>query len=679
MRFGKSSLLTIGMCALLLILASSRTREIVGASGFREVVRTRAMALDAVSTAPAAPVQAAANSTWSCLPHYGKPRFILTVNETSPFVFATSAPPEDIHVIRDLGCPVFLPSVSSWNSPPSCSDRTATAAQRLPRLSEDQPLPSRLLVAPAAHSARPDAALTGFDIRWNPVSCWGDTTAWPPNAQDAVVHAMKIWERLLVSPQPIVVDACWRTDLVFLAEGGPTSIHADFIGAGEAATLYPASLANALASRDLNDHDGWDSDKDGKDADSELAVEFNSSKNWYFGTDGNTPADKLDLVSTVLHEIGHGLGFQGFAEVDTGNNACKTDAFGDGCLGWQGKPAIYDHFTADGAGRRLLDYPNPSADLGRALQGQAGGLVFAGPYANTANGGTPPRLYAPGNWNVSSYSHLDDIFNYTANSLMTREQFNGVSEHQPGPVALGILQDMGWTTVTIEHHLVHLPLLSAHQPTSPTWVTLFNDGFEGDFPGAGWIVVDENPDAGLYTWAARDCQKSEGSFSAWSVGGGDTSRACGSTYPGAASAWMVYGPFSLADASAAELVFDWWSHTETGRDFFAWGASLDDFHYYGGKVSGDYSTWTRGERLDLSTIPTIGNLLGQPQVWIGFSFTTDSSGSYEGSYVDNVVLRKRVGAAAGVAGTDTPLARNTRPGQTCELFETTRSVQFNLR
>ena len=35
------------------------------------------------------------------------------------------------------------------------------------------------------------------------------------------------------------------------------------------------------------------------------------------GTDGNTPLGKIDFVTVVLHEIGHGLGFTGSMDVDT--------------------------------------------------------------------------------------------------------------------------------------------------------------------------------------------------------------------------------------------------------------------------------------------------------------------------------------------------------------------------
>jgi len=194
---------------------------------------------------------------------------------------------------------------------------------------------------------------------------------------------------------------------------------------------------------------------------------------------------------------------------------------------------------------------------------------------------------------------------------------------------------------------VYLPLAVSSWTAQPSgWVTILSEDFEGTFPGSTWDVLDENVDGGLYYWGRRDCRSSGGSFSAWSVGAGDTTLGCGSDYPNDVFAWMVYGPFSLADATAAELTFDWWSDTEEGYDEFFWGASTDDNHYYGTHITGDHSSWTRGEQFDLSAVPTLGNLLGQDEVWIGFSFESNPGVTSEGTYVDNVVLRKQVGATA---------------------------------
>jgi len=130
---------------------------------------------------------------------------------------------------------------------------------------------------------------------------------------------------------------------------------------------------------------------------------------------------------------------------------------------------------------------------------------------------------------------------------------------------------------------------------------------------------------------------------------------------------MIYGPFSLADATAAELTFDWWSDTEYSYDIFFWGASINGENFYGIKVTGDWSSWTTGELLDLSDVYHLGNLLGEDQVWIAFLFASDYSETDKGSFIDNVLLRKRIGAAA--SGSERPVAsqRILQPNQTLEF------------
>jgi hypothetical protein len=200
-----------------------------------------------------------------------------------------------------------------------------------------------------------------------------------------------------------------------------------------------------------------------------------------------------------------------------------------------------------------------------------------------------------------------------------------------------------------DDHSLYLPLVTRqYPPTEAGWVTILEERFEGSFPGGEWEVRDNDSSSGRYYWGKRDCRDNGGSFSAWSVGAGDTTLSCGSDYRNDVYAWMIYGPFSLADATASDLTFDWWSDTELEYDVFGWAASVDGVDYYGTIVSGDWSSWTTGEILDLGDVPILGNLVGEDQVWIAFVFASNTIYTDRGSFVDNVLLRKYVGSGASM-------------------------------
>ncbi|MGC8960304.1 MAG: hypothetical protein ACP5OO_11070 [Chloroflexia bacterium] len=76
-------------------------------------------------------------------------------------------------------------------------------------------------------------------------------------------------------------------------------------------------------------------------------------------------------------------------------------------------------------------------------------------------------------------------------------------------------------------------------------------------------------------------------------------------------------------------------------------ASINGADFYGYCISGNSGGWIDRE-LDLTNVPTLGNLLGQPQVWIALVFSSDSSINYsEGAHVDNILLRKCIGTCTG--------------------------------
>ena len=186
-------------------------------------------------------------------------------------------------------------------------------------------------------------------------------------------------------------------------------------------------------------------------------------------------------------------------------------------------------------------------------------------------------------------------------------------------------------------------------PTStpePGWVEIVYEDFEGDFPTGLWYTSQECEE-GNYTWGPRDCKPHTGNKSAWCVGGGadGIELECGSDYPDEVETQMIYGPFDLSDATAAKLTFWTWSITQYKSDTIYWGASTDGWWFWGERDSGSSGFWDY-EEFDLSRVPEWGeptSYLGEPEVWIMFSFESDDWYSREGWFVDDVQIVKRVG------------------------------------
>jgi hypothetical protein len=207
-------------------------------------------------------------------------------------------------------------------------------------------------------------------------------------------------------------------------------VRANFTGAPYSNTWYPIALANRLYGADLEPKTG------------DIKVTINSGfPDWYFGTDGKPAWNKYDFVSVVFHEIAHGLGFSGSTKVLPDS---KAGSWGIGSATLY--PLIYDQFVINGSGQKLIDsFPNNSKTLGDQLQ--SGNLYFKGKYAFAAGGSANPKIYAPPTWQQgSSFSHLDES-TYpisSGNSLMTPSLANGEAVQVPGPITLGIFEDIGW-------------------------------------------------------------------------------------------------------------------------------------------------------------------------------------------------------------------------------------------
>jgi PA domain len=118
--------------------------------------------------------------------------------------------------------------------------------------------------------------------------------------------------------------SCTTTSGV-LGSAGAASIVSDFPGAAFAKTWYAVALANKLAGTDL------------LPSSNDIVAQFNSSigtdpncltgLNWYYGLDDNHGTD-LDLMTVLLHEFAHGLGFASFVDESKGTEIRnKTDIY----------------------------------------------------------------------------------------------------------------------------------------------------------------------------------------------------------------------------------------------------------------------------------------------------------------------------------------------------------------
>ena len=248
-----------------------------------------------------------------------------------------------------------------------------------------------------------------------------------PEAKAAFQFALDIWSNQIVSPVPIKVYADFATlGAGVLASAGPAYFVNEVPNAPDPNILYPAALANAIAGETLFPDEEYD-----------LIVNLGNGIPWYFGTDGNTPSGLYDFVTVALHEAGHGLGFTAIRnyDADTGIGSLRSGGF----------PSIYGIYIIDGDGNYLIDFSDPSIEIGDAFT--SGNIFIGSTFAKAALGGTPPELYAPSTFQGgSSIAHWDEVAFPAGdpNSLMSPQVGSAEANHDIGDITRGLFKDMGW-------------------------------------------------------------------------------------------------------------------------------------------------------------------------------------------------------------------------------------------
>lgn len=171
-------------------------------------------------------------------------------------------------------------------------------------------------------------------------------------------YVADIWEKNLESDVAIVVSAGWEplnctATSATLGSAGAWNVWRDFEN-GKPGTWYPQALANKLAGENLSD--GQPDDGTGY-GNVDIKTQFNinlgqpnclAGSGFYLGLDGNA-GDAVNFAATLLHELGHGLGFSVTSvQTSTGYrlNAAAT------AYSPTGLPSIWEGFMYDNTARK---------------------------------------------------------------------------------------------------------------------------------------------------------------------------------------------------------------------------------------------------------------------------------------------------------------------------------------
>ncbi len=255
----------------------------------------------------------------------------------------------------------------------------------------------------------------------------------PSGARTAFKKAADIWSTIVYSPVTIYVEVRWE-EMESGALGGTLLWPYYLIRQHNIlpVLLYPVTIAEKIAGRDLNDKN-----------DPDVIITMNKDISWWYDTENEPPLDRYDFLTVSVHELTHGLGFDGgfFEDNERKGNYYFREYF-----------IAFDYYFENSAGIKISDttkYPIPSIELQKQLTLPP--IYFNSPLTFNQTGKTP-QMWVPRTWDPgSSLYHLDDKYNNTKNALMTYSTAPGESIHDPGSLTLNMLYETGWIHTKIEH------------------------------------------------------------------------------------------------------------------------------------------------------------------------------------------------------------------------------------
>ncbi len=310
--------------------------------------------------------------------------------------------------------------------------------------------------------------------------------------------AADYWETKLESPVEITVSAKFDPQPCSqfsgqLGAAGPRSIVRDFPGAPLANTWYPVALGNSLSGSGSSPSDPDIGAAFNSNLDSDPNCLGGAGWDYRIGVQTGSP---LQLYSTVVHELGHGLGFLTFVNLSTGSKVAGLDD-------------VFMHFLHD---QQTGQDWSAMTDAQRVVSSvNTGELVWTGPkvqseasFLSSGLNTGDPRMYAPNPAQPgSSVSHWDTAL--TPDEVMepyatpVNEDWLTIKAFydmgwQGNPCLRTDLPDNQWTQITLECQPPGL---------QNTVADLFGDDISGVYD-TDWVIYGYDPTSGYFKPTLND-------------------------------------------------------------------------------------------------------------------------------------------------------------------------------